>query len=918
MAHRPVTLLADATALDRRRAVIAGPLAPLAGSLRDELTPLLERDVELPREKALLSRDGGRCERDGTQLRFDPYSPREHRCGRCGAVFRRERDYLWWVTSYQLWLAERAVYAATLHGLNGEATVGDLAARILEAYAERYLEYPNRDNALGPTRPFFSTYLESIWLLQIAVALSLLEARSGASALGARVRERVLEPSARLIASFDEGDSNRQVWNAAALLAAGRLLGDSELVDQSIDGGSGILAHLARGLLRDGSWYEGENYHIFAHRGLWYGVMLAERAGCTLPPALIGRFEEGFAAPLVTALPDLTVPSRRDSQYAISLRQWRFAESFELGVARRDDPRLLAALARLYDDDVPRDDPGRWRSAADTQPHEPPSALARSDLGWRALLFARPALPRAATATPRSVLLDQQGLAIFRRDSGRVYAALDYGHSGGGHGHPDRLNVLLARGSDRILDDYGTGSYVDPTLHWYRSTLAHNAPLFDGVSQHRATGQLLAHEERGAAGWIDAEVPLDGVAPGVRVRRSLVVMPDYLVDRLEWKGPRPVRCELPIHLDAIVDLRPFEPAALDGGPAAEDGFSFVHDADHARIPDGAMVHVRHRTIDSVEGWVTSSGPAEWWRAVAPGPPGTPERSMALVRVRDAAGSITSVWSWAGGLSAVATRDGLLIIHRGAGERHEHARTDAGWSVTLHTGNARSSIDLGGIRRSEPAPGPPAAQPPRTSSDQRQSLRLAPGEALGFSLGAAAYRRSEESWAEAGSPRATVELAVTRESLHIDVQVAKRDVVFRPADAPDPMLDNETPDIHSDGVQLYLVGQGWNRPAAWLAVPERPHPAVRVRSVDGARTGVPLVATWNPANEGYAMHFEIPLEVLGTAPDIPIAFDLIVNEMSPSRARRRGQLVLSGGGGWIYLQGDRQSPSRFLPLRITRV
>jgi hypothetical protein len=46
-------------------------------------------------------------------------------------------------------------------------------------------------------------------------------------------------------------------------------------------------------------------------------------------------------------------------------------------------------------------------------------------------------------------------------------------------------------------------------------------------------------------------------------------------------------------------------------------------------------------------------------------------------------------------------------------------------------------------------------------------------------------------------------------------------------------------------------------------------------------------------------------------------DLIVNEMATGRMRRRGQLVLSGGGGWIYLQGDRQSPARFLPIVIER-
>ena len=86
------------------------------------------------------------------------------------------------------------------------------------------------------------------------------------------MRDRIVEPSAALIASYDESLSNRQVWNDAAMLAAGSLLGDRRLVDHALDGPSGLGALLSAALLADGSWYEGENYHLFAHRGLWYAV----------------------------------------------------------------------------------------------------------------------------------------------------------------------------------------------------------------------------------------------------------------------------------------------------------------------------------------------------------------------------------------------------------------------------------------------------------------------------------------------------------------------------------------------------------------------------------------------------------------------------------------------------------------------
>src|SRR5207244_3659949 len=176
----------------------------------------------------------------------------------------------------------------------------------------------------------------------------------------------------------------------------------------------GIATHLSQGILADGSWYEGENYHVFAHRGLWYGVTIAERASLELPGPLTARFHEGFAIPFATALPDFTMPSRRDSQYAISLRQWRIAEYGELGLARTRDPRLTAALARLYDDDVPRHDIHRRDSSADVERNVPPSRLSRADLNWRALLHALPTLPASEPESPaaRSILLEGQGLAV--------------------------------------------------------------------------------------------------------------------------------------------------------------------------------------------------------------------------------------------------------------------------------------------------------------------------------------------------------------------------------------------------------------------------------------------------------------------------------------------------------------------------
>jgi hypothetical protein len=895
-----------------RRDAARGPLTSLADGLARELEPLLASDVYIPRDKALLSREGGRCAVDGSLLEFDPFNHHEHRCALCGRVFRGELHDRFWLYWYQLWLAERAVHAALLHRLRGEPRHAELARAILAGYAERYLDYPNRDNVLGPTRVFFSTYIESIWLLQLCVALDLLE-EGGRDAFGDTIRDRIIEPSSELIAVYNEGISNRQAWNNAALMAARVVLGRPGDAANVLEGKGGLLAHLSRALLPDGTWYEGENYHLFAHRGLWYCVTIAERLGASVPVDLVARFEEGFATPLLTALPDLTLVSRRDSQYAISLRQIRFAELCELGLARRRDERLVDMLHTLYSGDVPRGDTGRARSTADVERNLPPVALARADLGWRSLLHALPSLPPPTRGGAKSVVLEGQGIAVLRRDRARTYVALDYGHSGGGHGHPDRLNLLLADGSTRWLDDMGTGTYVERKLFWYRSTLAHNAPLFDGRSQERVHGSLLAYEDRGGAGWVDAEV--DEIAPGVRARRTVVVMPDYLLDDVGWSALEEHAVDLPFHVDGeLQGIGSWRRAQLTGGAAPEDGFEFVRDAEVAEAAAGGNVRLLAATgPHRLDVWFRVAEPSEWWRAAAPGPPGSGDRRFHLARTRGREGSVRSVWSWGGTVTAVAIDRERVEVSLADGSRHVHTRTAHGWHVDFLAHGARSSIDLGGHRERAARPSSPNVgvygDATATGARPKPPPVVLDRTARTFVLRADHYRRSEESWEEAGSPSASVIVEWTGTELQISTLVRKRgDPIFIPDGAVN-RYDNEQPDINGDSLQLYLrtpVDAG-----AWVLVPAAGG-TVRARSVAGWGTLPAPQGRWHQTSDGYAILVVTPICERAPGEPIPVQLDVIVNETTAGRERRRGQLVLSGAAGeFVYLAGDRHDPDRLL-------
>jgi hypothetical protein len=920
-----VTVLLDAAQLAARRHTLTESLRALADSLAADLDPVLARELLIPSEKARMTRRGGRCERDGTLLDFDPFSPRAHRCPRCGTVFDDDAHYRWWIMGYQLWLAERSVHAAALYTLCGDERHRDFARAVLEGYAERYLQYPNKDNVLGPTRVFFSTYLESIWLLQLVVALDLLEMSTPLEwhgALGQRVRDRVIAPSAALLASYDEGLSNRQVWNNAALLASSRLL-DSTLNAAALDGPSGLTAHLTTGLLGDGTWYEGENYHLFAHRGLWYGVTIADVAGFALTPALVARFDEAFATPFVTALPDFTFPSRRDSQYGVSLRQWRFAELAELGLVRQPgDERLRGALGTLYDDIIPRHDTGRARSTAEAERNTPATALDRTDLGWRSLLFALGSLPALTRLPPRSALLADQGFAILRREQGQLYAALDYGHSGAGHGHPDRLNVMLVRGNDRWLDDVGTGSYVDPSLHWYRSTLAHNAPLVNGRSQRRTHGALAAYEDRGGAGWVRAFV--DGVAPGVRLQRTIVAMPNYLIDELTWEGDREVLIDLPFHVDGDLEgVGAWRAATPQGGTEAEDGFGFLTNTETAASTPGVRLQAR-LGASVADARVLVEGPHAWWRAVSYGAPGSGAARFHFVRARARQGSIVTVWDLQAAVANAAAVDRGVVVSLRDGARHDHRGDAHGWHVATTIGGATSSSDLRGVVDQLGVPAPRDAPAPSAAPIVIPRLgRTTPAaQPIVFGLHESHYRRSEHSWHEAGEPTATVSIAVENDSLAITVDVAKVEIHFAPASDWNP-LDNEHPDTNSDGIQLHLVVPSDDvaapdREISWLMVPEPADHRVRIASRPAVDASV-VSAAWNRTSSGYRVRCMLPIAPLGISVGKLFLLGVIVNETTPDRERRRGQLVLGGvAGEFVYLRGDRLPADRHLPFVITDV
>ena len=941
-----------------------GQLSPLVRTLRAELDPLVDGTLPIPQQKARLTRIGGRCSLDGTLLAFDPWSPLEHQCPQCHRVFIDRAHDDWWAMGAQLWVAERAAQAAALHAVTGERAMSGLAHRILGELADRYETWPNKDNALGPTRPFFSTYLESIWLINLCQAIALLEQQGGAEmSVLDRVRSTLVLPSRDLIASFHEGRSNRQVWNEVAILSASRILGDDRTFDARLNSSHGLFDLFAHGLLDDGTWYEGENYHLFAHRGLWYGVQLLRAAGVPLPENLERKFRAGFVTPFLGVLPDDTLPSRRDSQYKVSIRQWRFAEWCEMGIAHADtagarpDERLVGMLHGLYHPEHADQMRAQHRhpfSTADAERNEPAGLLSRADLSWRALLVSVPILPDAVSWSPGSICLPAQGLAVIRRDAGQTYIALEGGHTGGGHGHPDRLALTVQRGHDRWSEDPGTGSYVEQKLHWYRSTLAHAAPLVDGASQDAVPAKLLAFEDRGGAGWMCKRV--ENVQPGVNIQRTIVVCDGYFIDVLEWDADHVVQIDLPLpRRFQIKGLSVTQPADPHGAGGLEDGFDFLTDVvvDAHPLQGSSTGHTALRPLEADSFDMlhyTSNTPMQAWRADAPGPPGQDRGPLHWLRMSAATGCLIGIGSWVAldKTHTIVNADGLQSISVMFGETESiHTRTELGWHIALKARHATSSIDLPYLSRPTTSTDSSGENSGAEATTSTATPALKVGRAmvtvpvgtvltpltgpLAFSLREPHYRQTEQTWSEAGKPSADITIGLAGDVLEIAITAITGEIVV-PPEGEVNVLDNERQDVNADGIELF-IGAGTHLPwsASWLIVPASkaatPAESGRPR-ITATTTGSPaLGANWSRIQsdrmfeaharmfEGYVMTLRLPLHSIPVQEDGTFAMELIVNERPADRARRRGQLVLSGGGGFAYLRGDRADSADALTFRL---
>ena len=492
------------------------------------------------------------CSDDGTSLQT--VTDTEHRCPTCGRIYTGEPYDSVVIRNRHMKNGERAVALGLAGHLTGDARYLDKAKEMVLGYADRYLSFEWRDNQGNANRGgrVFCTHLnESNWLITASWAYDLV-----AAGLSEAERRKVcadfLLQGANIVLAPKRNIHNIMCWRNSGAGLAALCAGDQDIVHTAVDSETGLHQQIAQGILDDGMWWECSwGYHFYTMSAIWPLVEAVRRQDVDVYD---DRYKGLFDAPIRFAFPNGELPPLNDSGSGGKLPAR--CEPFEIAYARWGDPEHAAVLAQM--------DRSHRLALCFGEPR--PSGVEDQ----------KPGDHRRTTANFSSA-----GVAILRGRETDTNVTLDYGPHGGGHGHPDKLGIILFAKDRTMAPDPGSIPYAIP-LHreWFKQTISHNTVLVDGISQEPCTGELVR---------LDAESDLQiasAVAhdayPGLRYGRTVALAPGGVildVFRIEGDG---------IHtFDWVFHCKGALTTNLAASPT--DCLGANHGYQHVENPQGATV-----------------------------------------------------------------------------------------------------------------------------------------------------------------------------------------------------------------------------------------------------------------------------------------------------------------------------------------
>jgi len=290
-----------------------------------------------------------------------------------------------------------------------------------------------------------------------------------------------------------------------------------------------------------------------------------------------------------------------------------------------DGPQLVAPLLENW---RAHGEIGKWR-ALSVQPATIDAGAAvmtdagSAGLGIQGLMYTEPTPQQAAFTLAgerfgnNGELLDGcslypgSGFAILRDRLAPdalppvdgVGLTMTYGPYGGGHGHPDKLSVVLYADGKQWVPDFGSCAYESAEkAQWTAHTVSHNTVVVDGISQYPAgeedkgwPADSFSRRAIGELEWFHADdlvkaaqAYCDSVYEGVELRRLSAIVGDHVLDFFQLHSVQEHVYDYPLHIAGELAQSSVPLEAREGAMGPKCGYQHIANVRHGTAQESVM------------------------------------------------------------------------------------------------------------------------------------------------------------------------------------------------------------------------------------------------------------------------------------------------------------------------------------------
>ena len=508
-----------------------------------------------------------------------------------------------------------AVYeAGLLYDATGEARYRDHAVRLLDAYADMYPtlgEHPKKKEQT-PGRLFWQSLNEAWFLVHAAQGYDLIRGDLD-EATRARLEDNFFHPIAEFLSegqpqTFDK-IHNHGTWATAAVGLTGYALDEPDYVEKALlgldrSGTGGFLRQMDVLFSPDGYYNEGPYYQRYA---LMPFVLFAKAIEENEPERKIFEARDGILQKAIYS----------------TIHQNYAGLFFPINDAIKDKgiatTELLHGVSIAYD--LTGDD--TLLSVAQAQGKVVPTASGRAVseaiAAGKAKLFAYQSM-RLADGSDG----DRGALDILRasEDPDGLAVVVKNTAMGLGHGHFDKLGLLVFDRGYEVLRDYGAarflnieakygGHYLRENNAYAKQTVAHNALVVDrsshfagdwreGENHWPELGELQVGEDLSAT-----SASITGAYPGVTLTRRVALLDHELleapvvIDVVRADGEGLHDFDLPYHYNGQLIETNYQVDAdtTSRAPLGDDnGYQYLWKVGEAELPDAQGSSMAQTTL----------------------------------------------------------------------------------------------------------------------------------------------------------------------------------------------------------------------------------------------------------------------------------------------------------------------------------